>query len=158
MVDAESPLTEHAENSVGKQRGRPFPKGRSGNPSGKPRGARNRLTILAESILDGEGEALLRKCIESALAGEPTALRLCIERIIPPRRDRPIRFRLPPLHSAQDAPAAMNAVALAVAAGNLTPIEATGMTKLIEGFVRATEAYQLEQRVRALEELAKGKR
>ena len=67
-----------------KQRGRPFKPGQSGNPLGRPKGARNRATIAAEALLDGEAEALTRKAIELALDGDTTALRLCLERLMPP--------------------------------------------------------------------------
>jgi hypothetical protein len=77
-------------------RGRPFA---PGNP-GKPKGARHRTTLAAEALLDGEAEALARKAVELALAGDTLALRLCLDRILPPRRDRPIAFRLPPVGSA----------------------------------------------------------
>jgi len=49
-----------AENAAGKQRGRPFRKGRSGNPSGKAKGTRHKATIQA--LLEGEAEVLTRKC------------------------------------------------------------------------------------------------
>jgi hypothetical protein len=63
-----------------------FRKGRSGNPKGRPAGARNKATQTAELLLDGEAEALTRRAVELALAGDGMALRLCLERIIPPRR------------------------------------------------------------------------
>ena len=65
-------------------RGRPFVKGRSGNPRGRPAGSRNKKTLAAAVLLEGESEALTRKAVELALEGDPTALRLCIERILPP--------------------------------------------------------------------------
>jgi len=65
-------------------RGRPFVKGQSGNPRGRPVGRRNNKTLAAAVLLEGESEALTRKAVELALAGDPTALRLCIERILPP--------------------------------------------------------------------------
>ena len=55
-------------------------------------GARHKATVAAEALLDGEAEALTRKAVEMALAGDGTALRLCLDRIIPPRRERPVRF------------------------------------------------------------------
>jgi hypothetical protein len=61
-----------------------FRKGRSGNPKGRPAGARNKATQSAELLLDGEAEALTRRAVELALAGDGMALRLCLERIIPP--------------------------------------------------------------------------
>jgi uncharacterized protein DUF5681 len=54
------------EIAAAKQRGRPFKPGQSGNPKDRPKGARNRATIAAESLLDGEAEALTRKAIELA--------------------------------------------------------------------------------------------
>src|SRR5918997_104236 len=72
-------------------RGRPF---QAGNP-GRPKGARNKATLAAEALLDGEAEALTRKAVEMALSGDATAMRLCLERIAPPRKDRPVSFAMP---------------------------------------------------------------
>src|ERR1700751_5428740 len=69
-----------------------FSKGESGNPAGRPPGARNKATEAAERLLEGEAEALTRKVVELALEGDSTALRLCFDRIIPPRRGRPVRL------------------------------------------------------------------
>src|ERR1043166_9359171 len=93
-----------AEITTGKQRGRPFQKGCSGNPQGRPLGARNAATVIAEQLLDGEAEAITRKVIELAKQGDLTAVRLCLERIVPPRRDRPVHFTLPAISSADGAP------------------------------------------------------
>lgn len=84
-----------AERTAGKQRGRPFRRGESGNPAGRPIGARHKATVAAEALLDGEAERLTRKVLEMALAGDIVAMRLCLERILPPRRERPVRFKLP---------------------------------------------------------------
>src|SRR5271168_2649301 len=81
-------------------RGRPFEKGRSGNPGGRRRGSRNKATLAAAALLAGESEALTRKAVEMALAGDPTAMRLCMERVLPPCRERTVKFRLPPIESA----------------------------------------------------------
>jgi Family of unknown function (DUF5681) len=88
-----------AERTAPKQRGRPFVKGCSGNPQGRPKGARNAATILAEQLLEGEAEALIRKLIAKAKRGNMAALRLCIDRIVPPRRERPLNINLPQLAS-----------------------------------------------------------
>jgi hypothetical protein len=114
-----------------------FQPGQSGNPAGRPKGARNRSTIVAESLLDGEAEALTRKAIQLALAGDTTALRLCIERLVPPRKDRPISLDLPPIASAADVANAVAAVLRAVAEGRVTPSEAMAVTSLIEALGRA---------------------
>ena len=67
----------------GRVRGRPFEKGRSGNPLGRRGGCRNKTTIAAAAFLTTEAEALTRKAVELALVGDPTALRLCIECVLP---------------------------------------------------------------------------
>jgi len=74
------------ENTVKKQAGG-FTKGRSGNPSGRPKGALNNTTKAAMELLDGEAEAITRKAIELALAGELPALKLVLERIIPVKKE-----------------------------------------------------------------------
>jgi len=121
-----------------------------GNP-GKPRGARHKATQAALALLDGESGALTRKAVEMALAGDTTALRLCLERIAPPRRDCPVQFDLPSMQSARDAAKAAAAVLDAVAAGDLTPIEGAHIMALVETYRRTLETSELEGRVAALE-------
>jgi len=129
-----------AENTITMQRGRPFRPGQSGNPAGRPKGARNRATLAAEALLEGEAEALTRKAIELALAGDPLALRLCLERIVPPRKERPIALPLPAITSSSDVPEAIATVLAAVAEGSVTPGEACTMMALIDAQRRTLEA------------------
>jgi hypothetical protein len=72
----------------GRARGRPYEKGRSGNPAGRQTGSRNKATLAAAALLAGQSEALTRRAVELALAGDPTAMRLCLERLLPPCRER----------------------------------------------------------------------
>jgi hypothetical protein len=122
----------------------------AGNP-GKPRGTRHKATQAALALLDGEAGALTRKAVELALAGDTVALRLCLERIAPPRRDAPVQFALPKMESAQDAAKAAAAVLDAVAAGELTPTEGAHIMGLVETYRRTLETSELEARVAALE-------
>ncbi len=107
-------------------------KGVSGNPAGKPKGARNRSTLAAEALLDGEAEKLTRKAIDMALAGDVVALKLCMERILPPRKDRLVQFDMPSLESAPDAQGALPALIRAVSEGRITPNEAGTILELVE--------------------------
>ena len=122
----------------------------SGNP-GKPKGTRHRATQAILEMLDGEAEAIGRKAVEMALAGDGSALRLCLERIAPPRRDAPVTFTLPPMKSARDAAGAAAAVLGAVADGDLTPMEGAHIMALVETYRRTLETSELEARVAALE-------
>jgi Family of unknown function (DUF5681) len=130
-------------------RGRPFEKGRSGNPGGRRRGSRNKATLAAAALLAGESEALTSKAVEMALAGDPSAMRLCMERVLPPCRERSVRFAMPsvePARSAEpcgpsprDVVLAMNAVTSALAHGEITPGEAERIAGVVDTFVRAVE-------------------
>jgi hypothetical protein len=96
-------------------------------------------------------QTLVRKAIERAKSGDMVALRLCLDRIVPPRRDRPVYFTIPVLNSAADATKAMAAITSAVASGELTPIEAAQLSCVIETYVKAIEATEIERRLQALE-------
>jgi hypothetical protein len=111
----------------------------------------HRITVLAEELFEGEAEGLISKAIERALAGDSTALRLCLDRIVPPRRERPVRFRLPTLATPGDAVAALTAIVTAVAAGELTPGEAGELSALVGTLAKTIEITELDNRVRALE-------
>ena len=132
-------------------RGKPFAKGRSGNPGGRQPGCRNRASLAAEALLDGEADALTRRAVALAIEGDPTALKLCLERILAPRRERIVRFSLPPIDSAADIARAMGAVAAAVADGALTPGEAGAFAQIVDTFVRAIEASDFDRRLQLLE-------
>lgn len=121
-----------------------------GNP-GKPKGSRHRATQAMQDLLDKDGEALTRKAVELALDGDTTALRLCLERIAPARKDAPVNFDLPPMETAQDASQAAQAVLQAVSEGQLTPLEGASVMALVEGYRKTLETTELESRITALE-------
>jgi hypothetical protein len=131
--------------------GRPFEKGQSGNPAGKPPGCRNHATRAAEMLLDGEAEALTRKAVALALDGDPTAMRLCLERIVAPRRARTVQLDLPPIADPADIAAAMTAITNAVAEGAITPGEAAEVAEVVDTLVRAIEASDFDRRLKLLE-------
>lgn len=120
--------------------------------SGKPRGTRHKTTVAILSLLDGQAEALSRKAIDLALEGDTVALRLCLERIAPPRKDAPVQFDLPPMESAADAAKAASSVLSAVSMGELTPAEGAHVMGLIETYRRTLETTEIEARIAALED------
>jgi hypothetical protein len=134
----------------GRGKGRRFEKGRSGNPAGRPAGSRNAATEMAQALLDGEADALVRRCVELALDGNPAAMKLCVERLVP-RRGPAVSVELPPLDSAADIAPAMAAIARAVAAGALSPADGAEFARIVEGWMRALEAGDFERRLAELE-------
>jgi hypothetical protein len=134
---------------------KPFRPGQSGNPNGRPKGSRNAITLALESLLDGQAEALTQKAIDLALSGDLIALRICLDRILPPLKNRPIKFVLPAIATIADAPKAIAAITTAVARGEITATEAADVSRLVETYVRAIEASDLEKRLKTVEEAMK---
>jgi Family of unknown function (DUF5681) len=123
-----------------------FAQGRSGNPAGRQRGSKNRATLAAQLLLEGQAEALTNKAVELALGGDVAALRLCLTRIAAPRREPAVQFDLPPLDNLRDVAGAMAAVAAAAADGVITPGEAFALSRVLDALLRAIEAREAERR------------
>jgi Family of unknown function (DUF5681) len=133
-------------------RGRPFAKGVSGNPAGKSPGTKNSATRILEALLEGEAEAVTRAVVDKAKSGELAAAKIILDRILPPRRDRPVVFTVPKIEKAADALTASAAIVEAVASGELTPTEAHEITALLTSHIKLLEAVEFEQRLTALEQ------
>lgn len=118
-----------------------------GNPfGGKPKGARHRVTRAIEALLEGQHAELTAKAVQMALAGDTVALRLCLDRLAPPRKDTPISIELPPVRTAKDAEASA-AVLETVAAGEITPDEAARVLALLTAHKSLIETCELETRL-----------
>jgi hypothetical protein len=128
-----------------------FKAGQSGNPGGRPKGALNKATLASQALLDGEAEALTRKAVELAKDGNPVALRLCLERLLPPRKDRPVNLSLPTIKGTEDLVAALGAIVAAVARGEITPGEGQTLTAMLDAYRKGLETTDLEARITALE-------
>lgn len=129
-----------------------FAKGASGNPKGTATGSRHRVTLAAEALLEGEAEALTRAAIARALAGDPNALRLCIERIVPVRKERRVSIDLGKIEGVADHPAAQAKIAMAVAAGELVPGEGVALSSMLDAQRRSLETAELTERLAKIEE------
>jgi uncharacterized protein DUF5681 len=78
------------------KKGRPihphmWKKGQSGNPKGRPKGCKNKSTrqaqLLAQGMLNSQVVQLVQKLLKMALEGDAKAMKLCIERILPPLKE-----------------------------------------------------------------------
>ena len=139
------------EKTAKKQTSHLFQPGQSGNLAGRPRGTLNKATLAAQTLLDGEAETLTRKAVELALEGNMVALRLCLERICPPRKERPVAVAFPAIEGAADLPRLTAAILAAVGRGELEPGQAAALASLVTNHGKALELAALEQRISALE-------
>jgi hypothetical protein len=136
------------------RRGRPFEPGTSGNRNGRPKGSRNKATLLRETLLEPEAQQLIQILIEKATQGDMQALRICIDRLLPLRRDQPVAFDLPEIATAADAPKVAAAVVQACADGIISLSEAEAFMGLIKAQLDIYEKTELAARVTALEKKA----
>jgi hypothetical protein len=128
-----------------------FQKGQSGNPAGRPRGSRNKASVRMQEMLEQKAEQLVNKVVEMAIAGNIGALRLCLDRIVPARKNEALLCELPPLAKAADAVAAIAAIASAAVAGDVTADEAAKLAKVISLYVNTLEAHRFEDQLVKLE-------
>jgi hypothetical protein len=126
-------------------RGRPFA---NGNP-GRKQGSKNRVTVMAAALLDGEAENLVRAGVNAALAGDVTMLKFLLGRILP--RDRRIKLDLPVMNFADDAVEVIGRIAQATADGSITPNEGAALANIVNSHTRAIELADGVKRLDALE-------
>ena len=131
-------------------RGRPFANGNAGR---KP-GSKNRTTLVAAALLDGEAGELVRKAVELAKAGDAVMLKFLLGRILP--RERLIKLNLPHMDFADDAVEALGGITHAVAEGTITPGEGAALATLVNSYARAIDVADLIKRVDELEAKIKG--
>ena len=142
-----------AAKTTKQQRGRPFQKGQSGNPAGRPVGSRHSVSLLVESLIQDRAEDVAQAALQAAIdGGDASLLKALLDRLAPARRERPVQVALPSLASPADAPAVASALLAKAASGELTPAEAAGLAGLLESYRRQSELADIEARLKALEE------
>jgi hypothetical protein len=117
---------------------------------GRPPGSRNRMTPFQEA-LEIDGVATIQQIRLRALASDPTAMRLCMERLVPVLRAPNPSFHIPPVATVANLMGAISAVTEAVADGQLSPLEGEAVAKILECHRRTLEVESFDARLRALE-------
>lgn len=128
-----------------------FRKGKSGNPQGKPKGARHKASMMAEMLFEEEIETVCHQVINQAKEGNLQAAKIILDRLLPPKKDRPINFKLPIIQNAADALKAGRLICHAVGTGELTPVEAESLSKVVEIQAKNIELYDFGLRLETIE-------
>src|SRR5262249_54144587 len=124
-----------------------FQPGQSGNPAGRAVGSRNKKTLAAEAALFDHAQELVANLVDRAKRGEPAAMWLCMERILPVGRGRPMPIELPPIRSTEDAQAAAGVIMEALKEGAISAREAVDLLRVVEGLTRLTGAIAFIKKV-----------
>ena len=129
-----------------------FKPGQSGNPAGRPKGSKNHATMMALALMECDLDSIVKNVINAAKAGDMTAAKLVIDKLVPASRSRPICIELPKVEDIASAQTAQAVVVDAVARGELLADEGQMLSGLIENQRRAIETGTLELRLKAIEE------
>jgi hypothetical protein len=135
------------QREISMPRGKPFPKGVSGNPSGRPSGS-SKVAKLREQIAAQVPE-IVSKLIEAARGGDVSAARLLLERAVP--AVKPIEQTAPihlPTGTLTDRG---EAILAAIAAGDLSPSQGAQLLASLGSLAKAIEIDEIERRIKALE-------
>jgi hypothetical protein len=92
------------ENGSGKDLAHQFKKGVSGNPGGRPKGSKNKITLMKIALegdlrvrLNRSAHDVLEKCINLALEGDTSMIKLLVDKMIPTSKsvdDEPTKERV----------------------------------------------------------------
>jgi hypothetical protein len=118
---------------------------------GRPKGSRNKRSVLVEQMMHCDLEQIVATCLRLAKGGDMAAIREVLVRVAPVRKGAPVAVEMPLIRSVTDVPAALAKLAEHVADGSLSPEEAAAIAALLERYVDAFEAIDLVKRVEALE-------
>lgn len=151
MKKASASIKKASDSTGQKQKGR-FKPGQSGNPAGRPKGARHKSTMAALALLEGEAKGLTRKAIDEALGGNMVALKLCLERLVPVAKDRPVDITFPKVNDASDLAKLTATLLFAVGNGDLDPGQAASLAKVVEIHRNTLEMEEIESRLKKIEE------
>ena len=114
-----------------------FPKGKSGNPSGKPKGVRHQSSLLAEQLLASEVQDICQTVSTEAKAGNMQAIKIVLDRLLPPRKDNPIHIELPKIEESRDVLKAIGCITQAVGDGEISPAEGEALARIVDIHTKA---------------------
>jgi hypothetical protein len=143
------------ENTGKKQEQTLFQKGHSGNPKGRPKRKKNKSTLLAQSLLENDVEAICTRLLIEAKEGNIQAIKIVMDRILPARKELPIVLDLPEIKTPTDLLNAISAITSAVGSGIISPSEGEALSRIIDINLKAVALQDFEKRLILLEETKK---
>jgi hypothetical protein len=144
-------MTDTSPANAGRMQGGRFRKGTSGNPVGKARGTRNKVTIAVEGLMGKYGEQVAARMVKRAVDGDVGAARLILDRVAPVRRGRPVHLKIGEIGDAASVMNVHAALLTEVAAGRLTPEEAEPVSAMLGTHLKTIETVDIDRRLREVE-------
>ena len=117
-----------------------FQPGQSGNPAGRPPGARNKKTMAMEAAFQADLDAVVERIRQRAMDGQAPAMKLVMDRALPTGNGRPLAMELPAIRSAADVDTAHTRILAALAEGEISTREAMDLMGIVDRMVRTAAA------------------
>lgn len=133
-----------------------FKPGQSGNPRGRPKGASKSEKVRA--LLQPHAKELVKIAVDKALKGDMAALKLCLERILPPLKAQAPAVEIPALKDAEGLSQMGEAIIQAAAAGKIAPDTASALLSALSAQGHLVEIEDLQARIEALEGVSHGQK
>jgi hypothetical protein len=132
-------------------RGKPFQPGNTLG-RGRPKGSSNKPKSPAQELLEEYHLALTRKCLSLAASGNLAAMRICMDRLAPPRPNGCIRISLPKIRTLQDVEMAADKIMQAMGRSRIMPAEGKTVTESLMLIAQMIGNTQMQTRIEKLEE------
>jgi len=128
-----------------------FKKGKSGNPTGRPRGITDKRVILRETF-ENEGKEVAHKVIEAALNGDMQAAKIVLDRLAPVIKPRAefVKFNLDTTAPIKEQ---AKETLSAIASGAISPDTGQSIINSITNIGKLIELDEITRRIEALEEI-----
>jgi hypothetical protein len=126
-----------------------WPKGTSGNPAGRKKGAATRIVAEIQAIVAKEAKPIVESIVAQAKAGDVESRRAFLKLL--PQGKWPTPFDLPKTDGPADLPSAVQAVLAATAAGDLSLEDGERIVGLLSGLRAAYESASMAERLTEME-------
>lgn len=143
-----------SENTGKIQESNRFKRGHSGNPSGRPVGSKNKATLIADQLFLEDLQGICESVIAQARSGNMQAAKIIFDRLVPPKKDRPISIKLPKIQTAEDILKAVAAITQSIANGEISPSEGEAIARILDIHAKAIELHDFEKTLNELKEQA----
>ena len=104
-------------------------------------------------LFEADAEEICRHVVNQAKEGNMQAAKIILDRLLSPKKDRPIHFKLPMIYNATDAVTASRLICHAVGNGELTPLEGESLSKMVETHAKNIELFDFGLRLEGKREI-----
>ena len=134
--------------------GRPFEKGNHFG-AGRPKGSRNKTSMLLQALLEEHSPAILLEGMELAKKGNPRMIQSFLPYILPSRRELPIETKPLPMGDALELSKSSEKLMERTTSGEISLSDSSALAALMEQRRQIIKTEDHEIRLRAVEQQAR---